>query len=73
MWCDIIRYEMYLHTDHSSSFDRVLSFPGTPEHNQPAEGDEREMQVAREGEHPPQCHRQYAHRLADGPPPEMQL
>ena len=46
-------------------------FPGAPKQDEPAECDEGELQISREHEHPPQGHRQDAHRLADGPPPEM--
>ena len=48
-----------------------IVLPGAPKQDEPAECDEGELQISREYEHPPQGHCQDAHRLADGPPPEM--
>ena len=37
--------------------------PGFLEEDEPAECDERELQVTHTGDHPPHRYRQYAHRV----------
>ena len=57
------------HRISTLSVEKHLAEGGVPEEDEPAEGDEGELEVPHAGDHPPHRHRQDAHGRPQRPAP----